>query len=717
MKKIILLLSFCLLSFSPSILSQTISEIQGNGAASPYEDTEVSTFGVVTATHGPGYFIQDGTGLRSGIYVYDDTQSPTVGDLINITGTVVEYYELTEIKDITAFEVVSSGNPLPDPLILTTAEVANEDYEGVLATINKATCTNTDLGFGEWEINDGSGSARVDDAIFAYTPILNNDYSVTGPITYSFSNYKILPRSADDVTIALPLYFVSTPLEVDIATNSLTIEWQTNVAATSNIEYGLTPNLELGTLTGNGPDSENHSITINGLTPATVYYIKAYSTQGNDQTPSQTQVVSTASNSTGAFKVYFNHPVDHSLATNQLAVSTEHIVDTIISYIDRAQTTLDITMYEIENEAIVNAINAAHNRGVTVRYITDDEGNNAVLDNLNQGIPLVKGNKNGIMHDKFMIVDRDSENGSWVMTGSMNHTVNNLGWDYNNIICIQDQALANAFNMEFNEMWGSNGNTPDTLAGKFGADKTDNTPHRFLIGGKAVSLFFSPTDGTAHEIQKIIDAAENEVAFAILVFTENSLGTSVKNAHDAGLDVKGIIDYVEFNGSEYEYLLNNGVDVQDYQNADGSQWPDGPTLHHKYAIVDYSNGDHPTLITGSHNWTASANSIHDENTLIIQDATLANLYYQEFGARFNGVPNSINEIFIKPLSVSPNPTSDLITIQIVKEGWLRLMDSNGSIIENQKVNQGDLQLSISHLPNGIYFLQINDQLAKVLLHR
>lgn len=71
-------------------------------------------------------------------------------------------------------------------------------------------------------------------------------------------------------------------------------------------------------------------------------------------------------------------------------------------------------------------------------------------------------------------------------------------------------------------------------------------------------------------------------------------------------------------------------------NPDGTSWPDGPVFHHKYMITDSEEGsENAMLVTGSHNWSASAESVNDENTLIIQNLNLANQYYQEFTQRFN----------------------------------------------------------------------------------
>ena len=307
-----------------------------------------------------------------------------------------------------------------------------------------------------------------------------------------------------------------------------------------------------------------------------------------------------------------------------------------------AQQSLDITMYEQESPEIVEAINAAYDRGVQVRYITDSIASNDVLENLNGNIPVLYGNDNGIMHDKFIIIDAGDEMNAWVITGSLNHTENNLGWDYNNMICIQDKSMALGFTLEFEEMWGSEGPIYDEFNAKFGGDKMDNTPHKFLIDNIPMEAYFSPSDNTTSKIKNAIDQAQNDLEFGIMVFTENSLGDAVIDAQQRGLNIDGIIDYVEYTGSEYQYLKDNGVNVRDYVNPDGSSWPDGPVFHHKYVVMDFQEGaTNPILITGSHNWSAAAESNNDENTLIIYDANIANQFHQEFSKRFKDLQTPI----------------------------------------------------------------------------
>ena len=88
-----------------------------------------------------------------------------------------------------------------------------------------------------------------------------------------------------------------------------------------------------------------------------------------------------------------------------------------------------------------------------------------MLNSLDPNIPIVYRTPTpaaGIMHNKFLVIDVNSVNSSWIMTGSTNWTnPSNLFNDYNNLIFVQDQALAKAYTMEFEEMW----------AGSFGSNK------------------------------------------------------------------------------------------------------------------------------------------------------------------------------------------------------------------------------------------------------
>ncbi len=337
-------------------------------------------------------------------------------------------------------------------------------------------------------------------------------------------------------------------------------------------------------------------------------------------------------------KVYFNHPVNNSASSIADAIYISHFEDTVVAYIDRIQSTLDIAIYSTESLPIVNAINAAQARGVVVRYIAaaNTGTNNSELSSLSASIPMIQRPDDGeVMHNKFLIMDIADPLQATVMTGSANHSNNSLHNDWNNMVIIQDQTLALAFKTEFEEMWGSTGPQPNTANSKFGAAKTDNTPHQFVIDGIPVELYFSPSDGTTSHIVTAVNSANTDMQFAMLTFINNDLGDAVIARHQAGVDVKGIIENIYYIGSEYSSLVSAGVNVL-------SHFTTLYFMHHKYGIVDANNiTSDPLVITGSHNWTSSAETDYDENTLIIHSAEIAGMYFEEFTQTFDNMTSAV----------------------------------------------------------------------------
>jgi hypothetical protein len=193
-------------------MTVSIHDIQGEAAGSPYSGEIVSTSGIVTASDvtsadwgNIGFFIQDGEGAWNGIFIYTPDYNPTMGDEVTVTGTVAEYYSNTEMSDVTAVEVISTDNPLPEATALSTGEVASsEAYEGCLVSVTSAECISADEGFGDALFDDGSGGLTSDDAM--YFPVdgwvAGEVYAITGVINYHYDLYKIEPRNASDISIA-----------------------------------------------------------------------------------------------------------------------------------------------------------------------------------------------------------------------------------------------------------------------------------------------------------------------------------------------------------------------------------------------------------------------------------------------------------------------------------------------------------------------------------
>jgi len=637
-----LFITLSLLVSAAGLMAQTITMAEARAAGA---GSTVTVKGIVTNGSELGLirYLQDETG---GIAAYSSSLSSVVrGDEITITGTLKNYNNLLEFDPVTSSTVLSQENDMPTPVVLTPSELA-EEYEGMLVTIDAAVFTLAGNTFASktnyyFTASGEEGQIRINDAAcpLVGTVIPSGEVNITGVLSQYYDTWQILVRDGDDLVPGSAINF-ATPVSVSNLTQSgFTLNWDTDVAGTTEAYYGLTPDLELGKLQVSETVSA-HAISISGAEPASIYYVQPFSVLGEDTAKALVGVYATVSASSGDIKAYFNRTVDNSLSTGVLAKQADHAIDdTLINYIGRAKYSIDFTMYNFNNDGIsnvTNALNAAYDRGVVVRIVYDANTDCVGVDALNSGIgkkisPISNYPIYGIMHNKFIVFDAYSEdpNDPLVWTGSTNLTDGQVNTDPNSVIIIQDQSLAKAYTLEFNEMFGSEGATPNSSVSRFGPDKVDNTPHQFIIGGKDVECYFSPSDQTNNKILKTINSADNELYIATMLITKTDLGYAIRDRKSAGVDAKVLVNAESGNAETVNTTLMNSL-VQNFRETGESG-----IMHHKYMIVDQSvAGSDPTLLVGSHNWSSSADLRNDENTLIIHDQTIANVYYQEFSNRF-----------------------------------------------------------------------------------
>jgi phosphatidylserine/phosphatidylglycerophosphate/cardiolipin synthase-like enzyme len=129
-------------------------------------------------------------------------------------------------------------------------------------------------------------------------------------------------------------------------------------------------------------------------------------------------------------------------------------------------------------------------------------------------------------------------------------------------------------------------------------------------------------------------------------------------------------------------------------------------LHHKYLICDFaSSGGFPVTVTGSHNWSASAESINDENTVIIYDEAITNLYYQEFFQRYVEITSGVQELgFLGDLVIYPNPSTEAVRFDHAETFRVEVYNNTGVMVI-EKTLQPLESLDIRSLPAGLYFVK------------
>ncbi|MBE0642747.1 MAG: lamin tail domain-containing protein [Bacteroidetes bacterium] len=621
----------------------------------------VTVNGIVTVAKqfGAPAYIQDHTG---GIAVYDFafTDSVSIGDEVTVTGTITQFNGLTEMENVTLDAKPSTGNEVV-PVVVTISDVlgdglaGKEAYESMLLRINGVTVNTTAwtvTGSGtNYKLSDGTNEldVRVDnDVPYAGAPAPGGSFDIVGVLS-QYKNaspytggYQLMPRISSDV-IATGPRILTTPEECEILSDRIDLCWNTAIAAAAYVRYGITDGFELGVAAGTSAGTEQ-SVSITGLQPGTIYRVQAFSVAGGDTSFAQSMYVCTSSaTSTGTMNVYFNRSVDNSLYPPLPAQGNVALENKLMNRIDAAQHSIDLCFYSLSGavgDNIADRLLAAKTRGVKIRAIfeTDNANTNAIR-TVRNNVPAIVDNFDrinagvGLMHNKFVVIDgrdRSSDTDDWVIMGSWNPTDPGTNNDAQNVVEIQDQALAVTYTREFEEMWGSGDETANSNVSRFGARKLDNTPHRFIIGGVNVESWFSPSDQTTNAIVQAARGARQSIYFATLTFTRDDLGRTMVDQHNAGVTVRGIMDNNSDQGNEYDFLHSGGVDVLLKKGFSG-------LLHHKYMIVDAEDtapDAAPVVVTGSHNWSNSAEFSNNENTLVIHSRDVALQYLQEWYKRY-----------------------------------------------------------------------------------
>jgi phosphatidylserine/phosphatidylglycerophosphate/cardiolipin synthase-like enzyme len=304
------------------------------------------------------------------------------------------------------------------------------------------------------------------------------------------------------------------------------------------------------------------------------------------------------------FELYFTDP------SGPLSLQATGGVDgPLVEAIDAARLSLDVAAYSLSLNSVRNALINAHERGATVRVVMEssnmDRSDPQRL--IEAGIPVVGDYRDGLMHDKFVIIDK-----SEVWLGSMNFTDSGAYDDNNNLMRIHSTKMAANYLKEFEEMFVDN---------RFGEDVVPETPHPTItIDNTRIDTFFSPDDGVLAALVPVLDSAQESIYFLAYSFTANQLGDIIRQKAQAELTVAGVMD-------EEQVKSNEGTEFDPFRQANLDVRLDGieGLMHHKVFIVDKK-----IVVLGSYNFSQSAELRNDENLIIIYDPVIAQLFLLEF---------------------------------------------------------------------------------------
>gem|GEM_PF-2760574 len=167
--------------------------------------------GVATVNEiGNPWYMQDETAAIA-IYDYTSLQEVMVGDSVLLYGEVDIYNGLVELKNLEYFEILSSGNATPAPVLVTPDSLAdNETYESQLVML-----TNVNYVSGTWPAEGSSANITLNANGVDFAMRIDSDTDVDGSpepmwpldtligVVGDYNGFQVFPRTVADLKYVL----------------------------------------------------------------------------------------------------------------------------------------------------------------------------------------------------------------------------------------------------------------------------------------------------------------------------------------------------------------------------------------------------------------------------------------------------------------------------------------------------------------------------------
>lgn len=139
------------------------------------------------------------------------------------------------------------------------------------------------------------------------------------------------------------------------------------------------------------------------------------------------------------------------------------------------------------------------------------------------------------------------------------------------------------------------------------------------VFAEPTKVLFSPNGGCQEAIISEISKAEKTIDIAMYYLTSREIAQELVKVKEKGVVIRVFLDQSQEHAkyAKSRYLAKRGIEIRFYV-GDG-------LMHNKFAVIDDK-----ALITGSFNWTATAQEKNQENLLIIKNSNLIKDYSKRF---------------------------------------------------------------------------------------
>lgn len=145
-----------------------------------------------------------------------------------------------------------------------------------------------------------------------------------------------------------------------------------------------------------------------------------------------------------------------------------------------------------------------------------------------------------------------------------------------------------------------------------------------LCGAQNIEVYFSPNGGCQQAVIAEIRKATQTIDIAMYYLSSRDIAQALVQASQNNVQVRIVLDQGQEieSASKSGYLIKHGLQIR-YHLGFG-------LMHNKFAIFDGKS-----LITGSFNWTLTAEERNEENLLIITNQGTVEKYQERFNYLWN----------------------------------------------------------------------------------
>jgi hypothetical protein len=313
----------------------------------------------------------------------------------------------------------------------------------------------------------------------------------------------------------------------------------------------------------------------------------------------------------------------HAASDFSLLILPDQGENAIYNFVNSATSSIDVTIYELNDVTLENDLVSREKAGADVRVILDQAQksyNTAAYNLLTAGGVGVVWSSTAFTytHQKTITVNNDE---SYISTGNFDNTYYATSRDYG--------------------VFDTDANDVAAIVAVFNADYA----HTSITPSDGDDLVWSPTDSQTH-LLALIDGAQHSLDIEQEEFSDTTLVNAIVADENRGVTVRVVIEDPSEYSSELNEITAAGGKVTGYSSSTGFY------IHAKTVIADYGYSTAKAFV-GSENFSSGSLNDNRELGMITTDSGVVTGLETTFDGDFSGSDNNKVSIFSPGTQTTP----------------------------------------------------------------